>query len=448
MIAFLSGILFALVAVAHSTYTPSTIAVEHLYTLQKVRIQGTISAEPDRRPLQTKYTVHATALLNQSGAVLQTLAGKVLMTDRRQWPEFYFGDTVILQGAIELPGVIDNTFAYDKYLSRYGVYAVMYSGSINSAINPAPLSTLQKMWRLLLAVKQKFESQINKIFPEPHASFMAGLLTGSRRGIPPLLTEMFNVTGLTHIIAISGYNITIIITIIGSMLCWLPRKYRLIPAVLAIVLFTIFVGASAAVVRAAIMGCLGLLALHTKQKNIARISVLWTIFFMTMWNVKYMWFDAGFQLSFMAVVGLLEVSPLLEQWFKWLPKTLAIRESLQMTIAAQISTAPLLLALFGRVSLIAPIANLLIAPFIPIAMLLGSIGTVVSYILFPLGQIICYPAWACLQYILYVAKFGSIVPYASIQNIQHHWSISLVYYSGLICICIWWNYVNSSEAEK
>lgn len=418
-------------------HIPAPNAIENFANTYST-VEGVIIAEPDRRPLQTKYTIQTKRIVNEHGQAMQNTNGKILVTDQRQWPEWQYGDTIIASGLIEKPGLINETFFYDRYLSRYGVYAVMYRGSLQAG-TASSLTIRGTIWRTLFAVKELFETQINRIFPEPHASFMAGLLTGSRRGIPTQLMEQFNTTGLTHIIAISGYNITIIITLITGVLFWLPTKYRLLPAIGAIILFTCFVGASAAVVRAAIMGILGLIALHTKRINTARITVLWTIFFMTAYNPKYLWHDAGFQLSFMAVIGLLEISPLLEPILKRIPNKWALREALQLTLAAQISTAPLLLLLFKRLSLIAPITNLLVAPLIPLAMLLGFVGTTTSFIWFHLGQILCYPAWLCLQLIILIANYGSNIPYASADNIWFHWAVSIPYYVGLLCICIWHN---------
>ena len=265
---------------------------------------------------------------------------------------------------------------------------------------------------------------------------MAGLLTGSRRGIPTDLLEAFNATGLTHIIAISGYNITIVIAIISSMLFWLPFKIRFFPAVTAIVAFTIFVGASAAVIRAAIMGILGLIALKNGRTTTVRISILWTAFFMIAWNPKVLWYDAGFQLSFLAVIGLTELGTLLDTVFARVPKTLAIRESLQMTVAAQIAAVPLIIILFRRCSLIAPLANLLIAPVIPLAMLFGSLGTVISFGLFPLGQLFSYLGWACLTWIILIANICSSIPYASLELNLPTWT--LVFYYGTIVMFVHW----------
>ena len=238
---------------------------------------------------------------------------------------------------------------------------------------------------------------------------MAGLLTGSRKGIPADLMESFNATGLTHIIAISGYNITIVIAIMSSLLFWLPLRWRFVPSILAIAIFTLFVGASAAVVRAAIMGILGLIALRSERISNVRLTLLWTAFFMLLWNPKYLWYDAGFQLSFLSVIGLVEIGPKLERYFTKVPQLLGIREALQMTVAAQISTAPLILFLFGRVSLISPIANVLVAPAIPFAMLFGFVGTALSFVWFFGGQLFAYLGWACLTWIICIAEMLSAI---------------------------------------
>lgn len=443
------GSLFALFAVAHTTHVPTISTIDTYANGNTVTIHGIVAAEPDKRPIQIKYTIDTYALTNASGAGVN-VQGRVLITDKRMWPEFEYGDQVTVYGMLERPGLIDESFYYDRYLSRFGIYAVMYRGSIKKVVSDKGLvgsipcnfnpiiCIYQKVkkdsYKTMFATKSIFESQINKIYSEPYASFMAGLLTGSRRGIPADLMEKFNITGLTHIIAISGYNITIVITIISGMLFWLPFRWRFIPAVVAIVLFTLFVGASSAVVRASIMGILGLLALHSKRQSHIRLTVLWTLFFMLVYNPKYLWYDAGFQLSFLAVIGLMELGPLLDRFFTWCPTTLSIREALQMTMAAQFSAVPLIILLFGRLSLIAPLANVLVAPFIPLAMLFGFAGTMISFVYFPLGQLFAYIGWGCLEWIILVTEYLSIIPYASVDIPQIGIWMVAVYYVGLIAM--------------
>lgn len=408
----LLGCLLAFLSVSQTTHIPNLHSIDSYADGSKTVLEGVVADEPDRRPLHTKYTVEVDTIEGVNG-----VQGKVLVSDYRNWPQYEYGDRLRIRGSLERPQVIED-FRYDNYLSRYGIYAVMYRSSI-SALSTKH-SALQKTKRYLYSLKTQTEARLNRLYPEPHASFMAGLLTGSRKGIPEDILETFNTTGLTHIIAISGYNITIVIAVIASALFFVQPQYRLIPSVVAIVAFTIFVGASAAVIRAAIMGILGLLALHMGRTANVRLTILWTAFCMTVGNPKVLWYDAGFQLSFLAVLGLTETAPLLDPLFKKIPNTLAFRESLQLTTAAQLTAVPLIVVLFGRVSLVAPLTNAFIAPAIPLAMLFGVLS-----IFF--GSIFAYLGWASLEWILIIAKYTSALPYASVDVQVPWWSLILYY---------------------
>jgi len=421
------GCTIAFLAVGHSTRATATDDIESYAAENVVSIAGFVADEPDRRPMQTKYTVETEELITASGARIP-VHGRVLATDHGQWPEFAYGDAVVIRGILGQPGTFEE-FRYDRYLSLQDIYAVMPRAGI------APAEGRNRgnpILRFLFAVKEQFEAQVNRLYPEPHASFMAGILTGSRRGIPDELLEDFNTVGLTHIVAISGYNITIVTAVVSGMLFWLPLKVRFLPAVAAIAGFALFVGASAAVVRAAVMGVLGLLALQLGRQYHVRLAVLWTAFLMLCWNPKSLWYDAGFQLSFLAVIGLTELSPLLQGWCARLPKTLGIREAMQMTCAAQLATLPLTAVLFGRVSLIAPAANLLAAPFVPLAMLFGFAGTLVSFVAFFPGQLIAYVGWGCLEWIVRSTELLARVPYASLNVPGIGWGTAIAYSMALI----------------
>lgn len=421
------GVTAAISTVARTTHVPTALTVDTYANSMQVELRGIVASEPDKRPMQTKYTIAVRELRTQSGTLLYPVRGNVLATDVSGWPEYAYGDSVLVHGVLEAPGTV-NTFQYDKYLSRYDVYAVMYRAGF--VLQKAGVFSVRGS---LFALKEKFEAQINKLYAEPHASFMAGLLTGSRRGIPEHLLEDFNATGLTHIIAISGYNITIIVAVLSGLLFWLPIKIRFFPAVIAIGMFTVFVGASAAVVRASIMGILGLLALQTGRQSEVRLTVLWTLACMLAWNPKYLWYDAGFQLSFLAVIGILELSPVLQPLLKRVPQMLGIREALQMTVAAQLSAVPLILFLFGRLSLIAPVANLVVAPMLPLAMLFGFTGTMLSFLWFPLGQLVAYIGWGCLEWIIRTATVLAHLPRASVELPAVHLKFVVLYYV-LICL--------------
>ena len=370
-----------------------------------ITLRGFIVDEPDRRPVKTRYTV-------------EVEGDKILVTDYAAWPRHDYGDEVLVKGVLERPGVIED-FAYDRYLSRFDIYSITPRAEVTTLSSGHGYS----FFTLLYHLKERFESQINRLYPEPHASFLAGLLTGSRRGIPEHLLTDFQRTGLTHIIAISGYNITIVLSILGSLLFFLPLRWRFLPSLLAILFFTLFVGASPSVVRAAIMGALGLFALHVGRQRHALIAILLAAFLMTVFNPKLLWYDAGFQLSFLSVLGLTYLSPFLERPCSVFPKAFGIRDSLQITIAAQLAAVPLVTLLFGQFSLVAPLANLFIAPLIPLAMLFGFLGVTLSFLSFPLGLFIAYLGWGALELIIRVAETFADLPYASfaVSSVQHSW---------------------------
>ena len=430
--AVLLGVSLSCAAVARTTHRPSPSTVDWFAHGQTVTLYGSIADEPDRRPPAIRYTLNVQSLA-ESGSVMQKpVSGRVLVTDPTGWPERAYGDEVIVRGQLTLPGTV-NEFRYDHYLSISGITAVMMRAHVeHTGENRGNI-----VFGALLWLKQRFEERLNRLFPEPHASLAAGLLTGSRRGIPTHLSQSFMQSGLTHIIAISGFNITIVISIVLGALFWLPLKWRLIPATAAIIAFTVFVGASASVVRAAIMGILGLFALTVGRRSDVRLAILWTAFFMLLWNPKHLWYDGSFQLSFAAVIGLAELSPIIKPYLSRLPNVLGMREALEATIAAQLSAMPIGILLFGNLSLISPLSNILVAPAIPLAMLLCTLAALTSYLAFPFGQLFAIAGWAVLQWIILVAESCARIPFAALHFERASVILIVSYYIALTTMMIW-----------
>jgi competence protein ComEC len=163
------------------------------------------------------------------------------------------------------------------------------------------------------------------------------------------------------------------------------------------------------------MGIIGLLALERGHTQTVRLSILWTACFMLLWRPQLMWYDVGFQMSFLAVIGLSELSPTLTKIFAWIPETAGMRLAMVGTIAAQITTLPLTVFLFGQISLIAPIANILVAPLVPIAMLLGTIATLLSTVSPTLGLTVALLARLPLEGIINIALICGNLPFAAIN---------------------------------
>jgi competence protein ComEC len=153
------------------------------------------------------------------------------------------------------------------------------------------------------------------------------------------------------------------------------------------------------------MGGVGLLALFSVRKKEVFTILLWTAFFMTLWNPKILIFDVGFHLSFASTLGLIYLSPIFERYFVKIPAVFCLREAFLMTISAQIATLPIVFYHFQRISLVAPFANVLVAPFVPLSMFFGFASVFLSWIHFGVGKGLAYIAWLWLEVILNVAYF-------------------------------------------
>lgn len=393
---------------------------EILNYLGDVKLKACIETEVDVRMTSTKYTLSVYEILDNGK--WEEIDALVLVNGPK-YPQYVYGDCLLVTGEMQSPEPIED-FDYDKYLARYGIYAVIYRGHIELLDHHAGNLFFSSIYNL----KTDFERRLGKIFSEPHGSFMAGLILGSRKGIPEKLMEHFNTTGLTHIIAISGYNITLLIVVIASLFDFLSRKVKVLVSIIVIFIFVILVGMSAAVVRAGIMGVIGLMAVWFGRVYFVGFSLLAAAFFMSLWNPKILVYDVGFQLSFLATCGLVYVAPLIERWFQWLPEFWQIREAGTMTIAAQVLALPVILLSFGRLSLISPVANIFVLPFIPLAMIFGFFAVVGSYVSEYLSLILGFIGYLILELIILLVKFFANLPFASVEIVWINWWGVMIYF--------------------
>lgn len=388
------------------------------YNEQNVTFVGVISEDADVRVDHTKLKIKTESIEGKE-------ARGLVLVKTYLYPKYDYGDRLELTCNLKKPTTFEG-FEYDKYLARYNIYSTCYypkitllsSGNGNFVFNS------------LYWIKGKFMEKINQILPEPQASFTGGILIGARKGIPEDLLLNFNRTGITHIIAISGYNITIIAVLLMIMFknLGVARKKAFWLIVAGILFFTIITGATAAVVRASIMGIIVLLAKQMGRASKVFNVLALTCLIMLLINPKILVFDIGFQLSFLATLGLIYIAPILEEYLKKVPELFGLKEGLFSTISAIIMTTPIILYNFGRFSVVAPIVNFLILPAIPVAMAVGFIAVAGGFVWIGLGKIIGWAVWFILGYIILIAeRFGNL-SWASVQVPQLHWSLVLAMY--------------------
>lgn len=410
------------------------------YNGDQVEVTGVIDSEPET-DIVTKFVVD---VLNVNGS--KDIRGKILVTVRN-YPEREFGEKIKISGELKEPPAFED-FSYKDYLSRFGVYSVMDFPEVETTKSQfVERNFTENLWfqtRFRLnSLRKTFESAIETALPEPHASFMNGLILGSKKSIPDWLLNDFKKTGTTHIIALSGFNITIIVVALKKLTHGLSRRWSFWMPIIAVFLFVILTGASASVVRAAIMGSMLLLATRFGRQGSAFVAISLTAAIMIYLNPLILRFDIGFQLSFAALIGLIYLAPLIEKYFFWLPRV--IYENLSITLAAQIAAAPILAYNFGSLSLVSPITNILILPLIPVAMTLGFTSALFAMLFEPIGRIVGYISFGMLEYMLRVVGYFSELSYASIEVDLKNPIYILVYYFVLFDIAL---FLSKRELKK
>ncbi|MBL4644517.1 MAG: ComEC/Rec2 family competence protein, partial [Candidatus Pacebacteria bacterium] len=289
----------------------------------------------------------------------------------------------------------------------------------------------------LLKLKNIYLESLKRMLQEPSAALAGGITVGERRSLGEQLTEDFRSTGLIHIIVLSGYNIAIIVMAISALLSFLPHKIRYTTAILVIILFTILVGASATVVRAAIMGSIGANGAMAGRTYSALHALMFAGLAMLLWNPYTLIFDPSFQLSFIATLGLLFGVPLLVPYLTWIPNKLGMRELTAATIATQIAVYPLLLYMMGKVSLVSLPVNLLVLPIIPFAMLAVFLTGVFGSINFIVALPFAYLAQGALIYVFKVVEiFASLSFSTAAVPVFSFWWIAIAYV--LLGLGVWY----------
>lgn len=327
-----------------------------------------------------------------------------------RYPTSTLGDRVTVTCSLERPQPIEG-FAYDRYLAIRGVYAVC-------RVNEAPLivGAGERNIRLALAeVRQAIMRRIGDVLPEPHATLLSGLLLG-RADFSSEWRDRFLATGTTHIVAASGFNVSLVLlTLFGALTwCGLRRQRAYWFLLLGIAVYVMLAGLEPAVVRAGVMGALVLTARQVGRKTTMRNVVLLAVAVMLAFEPRLLLEDVGFQLSVISTIALIWLAPHIAPRLAWMPKEFDLREILGSTLAATFATLPIVILSFGQVSFIGPIVNLLVLPFVPLAMNVGAFGAALSFIHPALGPYVMLPAWALLSAVLWIIASIASLPFAAV----------------------------------
>ncbi|MFZ2150058.1 MAG: ComEC/Rec2 family competence protein [Minisyncoccia bacterium] len=337
----------------------------------------------------------------------------VILLSARLEEEYHYGDAINLKGVLEKPENFTTDqgreFDYVNYLKKDGILYVMSYPEVE--IISRDNGNFIK--RTLFKVKGKFLEKINLTIQPPENLLMGGLILGEKSAFSQNMRQDFVDTGTIHIIALSGYNVTIVAEWFMRLFSFLPLSFGISMGIFAILLFILMTGVSSTAVRAGIMAGLALIARATgRNYDVGRALILAGVG-MIIFNPNLLVFDVSFQLSFTATVAVIFFAPKIEKRLKWITTNFGLRDVVAVTTAAYIFVLPFVLYKMGNLSLVALPANILILPFIPFTMGMGFLtaffGLIFPIISIPLG----YITYLFLHYELWVITFFASLPFAS-----------------------------------
>lgn len=387
-------------------------------------LTGVVVTEPDIREKSQKLTIKIQEIKIDENTS-RYISGRVLVNTWR-YPEYQYGDRLKIIGKLESPLEDINGFNYKDYLKKEGIFSVMNWPEIDLiGSNSGNL-----IMKILISFKNKLKESLNKVMSPPQSAVLEALFFGDEENISKEWKEKLNLTGTRHITAVSGMNITIISYLILNFLLFLGfwRNQAFYLSVILITLFILMIGAPSSAVRAGIMGILFLFAQHFGRIAAASRTIVFASTLMLFLNPLLLRFDIGFQLSFLAMMGLIYLQPIFLNFFKKIPNIFQLRYTLATTLAAQVFTLPILVYNFGRVPIISPLSNVLIAPLLSLITILGFVFSFSGIIFQPLGWILSWPAWLLLTYIIKIIDFFSQIPVTSLAIINLHWIWLIISY--------------------
>ena len=403
-------------------------------------VTGTLSEPPDYRDTYTNLRLKVEAVDSGSGDL--PVSG-LLLVRVPQNLTYEYGQRVRVRGDLKTPPE-DEEFSYRDYLARDGVYSYMTKSEITTLPGNGGSTVRIAVYKL----KDRMLQNTYRLFNDPEASLLAGILLGVDTGLTKDLQNAFKNTGTAHIIAISGFNIAIIAGIFFSMFKNIfGERLGAVFAILAIAFYTFLVGADAAVVRAALMGSISLLARQLGRRNTGMNALAVVVLVMAVINPLVLW-DVSFQLSFFATLGLiLYAEPFSNFTGNLISKitrndnstlTRIINDNVILTFAAQLTTIPIMAYHFKRISLISFIANPFILFVQPAVMIIGGLAVSVSLILQPLGQLIAWFAWPFSAYTIRMVELFNKVPHGTIHLGDSSLWIVSGFYIALFSVTLNW----------
>jgi competence protein ComEC len=386
-----------------------------------VKIQGMVTEEPDIRDRYCLLTFSATQVVVRGET--KEISGPALIQVPR-YPTYRYGDVLNVTGELETPSQPED-FDYKTYLAHQGIYSVIYYPLVDLLDRGQGSKPLQWIYSL----RERLAASLSRALPEPQGGLAQAVLLGLRGNIPDSLNEAFSRTGTAHLLAISGLHMSIIIALLLSLGILVFGRQRSLYIWLTLGLtwlYTLLAGMNPPVIRAAIMGSLFIIAVYLGRQGSAIIALAFAAAVMLGIQPGLLW-TASFQLSFLAMAGLILLYPYFQAWGrKGIARLFGDRETLAAaghmitdvfaaSLSATIAVAPLIAYNFGIVSLVGLPATFFALPALPFIIVISALVAFVGLIVSVVAQILGWLAWLFLTYLVSVVHGFDALPRSSIE---------------------------------
>ncbi|MBI4180356.1 MAG: DNA internalization-related competence protein ComEC/Rec2 [Chloroflexi bacterium] len=405
-----------------------------------VEIKGTVDRDPEPGDKTTHLQLSAREI--RLAGEWSEVSGTALLFVPR-YPTYNYGDVLLVKGGLNKPPQLGD-FNYEQYLANQEIYSTMLYPEVAILDRGEGFKPLEWVYSL----RNHLSQTLTEILPEPQASLAQGIILGMRGNIPSSVTADFSRSGTTHILAISGQNLTIVAGILLSLGIWLfgRRRYLYIWLALGVIwLYTLLTGMQPPVLRAAIMASLFLTAELLGRQRSSGTALVMAAAVMVGISPQILW-TASFQMSFVAMAGLIFIFPLLQSLGRKAVSSLLgesrptvsianfIVDSFSISLGAIIAVWPLITYYFGIISWVAPLANFFALPVLPGIIIAGTLAGGLGFFFLPAAQVIAWLAWFFLSYMLLVVKIFATISPVKLESVSTN--LIWIYYSGLVLL-IW-----------
>ncbi|MEI6660273.1 MAG: ComEC/Rec2 family competence protein [bacterium] len=384
-----------------------------------VSVEGQVVSAPDTRLNNTRFTIRPT---DQDSNILAVVLNNNLKEN------ISYGDKVKVMGLLDTPKNFTTSsgkeFNYERYLANQDIYFIVSNADISVLSTNGGLFFVRNLYRL----RNAFMDNIGRSLYPPESDLADGLVLGARGGFDSSMRDKFIATGTIHIVALSGYNVTIVAKGVMSVLgLFLSQTLSISFGILVIILFIIMSGSSSTAIRAGIMAIIALTGQMTGRTYSAGRALVIAGLLMVAWDPRVLT-DISFQLSFIATFGVLYITPKVIHWVRFIPYRFGLRELVATTLGATISVLPILLYSTGILSLVSLPANILILPLMPFTMLMIFITGMFGFISITLALPFAFITHLILHYMLYVISFFASLSFASVTIQSFPLTLTIIFY--------------------